>query len=156
MASKKPVDVQEEEQQEVSAEAQIAAQAAEIERLKAELAKNKPAQKAARPVRETDYDRVHRIEAEAIAAGKDLWDVTVEVFVPHRNPTEDPFYWMCINSRPVQFPADDSVQEMRLPYACLLVDVLRNEKRAADYRDSMQVYDPVTNPHKEEMIRSGY
>ena len=156
MASKKPVEVQEEEQQTVSNEDRIAAQAAEIERLRAELAKAKPAQRAARPARESDYDRVHRLEAEAIAAGKDMWEEWTEVYVPHRNPTEDPFYWMCINSRPVQFPANDTVQEMRLPYACLLVDVLRNEKRAADYKDSMQVYDPVTNPHKEEMIRSGY
>ena len=157
MASKKPVDVQEETQ--VTAEENggaLAAAQAEIARLKAALAAAVPAAKTGKPARETEYDRVHRLEAEAIAAGKDLWNETVELFVPHRNPTEDPFYWICVNSRPVQIPADDTIQEMRLPYACVLVDLLANEKRAADYRDRVQVYDPKTNPHEVEDIRSGY
>ena len=158
MASKKPVDVQEEETQ-VTAEdngGALAAAQAEIAKLKAQLAAISPANKTAKPARETDYERVHRLEAEALAEGRDLWDVKVELFVPHRNPTEDPFYWICVNSRPVQIPADDTIQEMRLPFACVLVDTLANEKRSAAYRDSVQVYDPKTNPHEVEDIRSGY
>ena len=157
MAGNTPVNVQENNEQTTGTENSKALEAAqkEIEKLKAQLASAVKPQGTAKPARETDYDRVHRLEAEAIAAGKDLWEEKVELYVPHRNPTEDPFYWICINGRSAQIPANDTIQEMRLPFACVLVDTLRNEKRSADYKDSMQVYDPVTNPHKVEDIRSG-
>ena len=157
MAASKPVeDVQKrtvDNAPEVNQELEAAKK--EIEALKAQLEAAKKPQARAKPARETDYQRVHRLETEAIAAGKDLWNEYVEVFVPHRNPTEDPFYWLSVNSRTVQFPANDTIQEMRLPFACVLVDTLANEKRAADYRDSLKVYDPKTNPQEVEDIRSG-
>ena len=157
MASKKPVDVQEMEGAANGTEAAaLAEKDAEIARLRAELEAAKAPARQAKPARETDYDRVHRLEAEAVAAGKDLWEEYVEVYVPHRNPTEDPFYWICVNARPAQIPANDTVQEMRLPFACVLVDTIRNEKRNIEFKDSLQVYDPKTNPHQVEDIRSGY
>lgn len=130
------------------ASAELAAKDAEIARLKAQLqaqmAKQKP---LSRSGNESDYDRVHRIERETDAAGQDPWEVEIEVLVPHREKTEDPWYWINVNSRSVQIPANDRYQAMKLPFACVLVDQLMYEKKSADFQDSLEVYDPETNPH---------
>ena len=125
---------------------------AENEKMRAQLA----AQKRGPNSRETDFDRVHRLEAEAIKAGKNLWDEKVEIRVPRKsNMSEDPWYWLNVNGRSVQIPANDEIQEMRLPWACHLVDTLQAEKRATEYKNSLKVYDPKVNPHEQEVIRSG-
>ena len=119
---------------------------AEIEALKKQLAARQPAQR--RTGNETDYDRVHRVEQETAEAGKDPWDVMIEVLVPHREKTEDPWYWINVNGLSVQIPANDRYQEMKLPWACVLVDLLKYEKASLDYQDSLEVFDPETNPHR--------
>lgn len=159
MATKKPAEVQTEEleqQAEVPADRNEDLRA-EYERLKKQLEELQKQQAARRPGGggESDYDRIHRIEKEALAEGKDLFEVTAGLIVPHKAPSEDPWYWINVNGRSVQIPANDEWQEMRLPFAIVLVDTLRSEKRAAAYKDSLEVFDPVTNPHKEEQIRSG-
>ena len=78
----------------------------------------------------------------------DLFTVEVEVLVPHREKTEDPYYWISVNGRTVQIPANDRYQKMRLPFALVLVDTLKYERHSADYQDSLEVFDPVDNPHK--------
>ena len=155
MAAKKTEELNEELVQDKSP-AKVDPKDAEIQRLKAELeAARKQQPRTAGGKRESDYDRVHRIERETLEAGKDAWDVLVEVNCPHKAPTEDPWYWICVNSRTVQIPADDEIREMRLPFACVLVDQLRAEQHGAAYKNSLQVYDPKTNPHEVEDIRSG-
>jgi len=159
MANEKPAKVQTEElkqQAEVPADKNTDLKA-ENERLKKELAELQKQQAARRPGggRESDYDRIHRIEKEALAEGKDLFEVKAGLIVPHKAPSEDPWYWINVNGRSVQIPANDEWQEMRLPFAIVLVDTLRSEKHAADYKNSLEVYDPLMNPHKEEQIRSG-
>lgn len=119
--------------------------AEENARLKAQIEALK---KSAAGGKESDYDRVHRIEAECVAAGVDLFTVEVEVLVPHREKTEDPYYWISVNGRTVQIPANDRYQKMRLPFALVLVDTLKYERHSADYQDSLEVFDPVDNPHK--------
>lgn len=123
---------------------EMAAKDAEIEKLKKQLAE---AQKPAS--RETDYERVHRIEKETEAAGVDPWTVLVDVLVPHREKSEDPWYWLNINGRSVQVPARDRYEKLKLPWACLLVDHLKYEKASVDYQDSLEVFDPATNPHRD-------
>ena len=151
-------EVQEKEQQ-VTATVENTAAQQELEKLRAENEKMRAqlaAQKKGPNSRESDYDRIHRLEAEAIEAGKDLWEEKVEVFVPSKkNQSEDPWYWLNVNGRPVQFPANDKYQEMRLPWACHLVDTLEAERRATEYKNSLKVYDPKVNPHENEVIRSG-
>ena len=116
---------------------------AEIAKLKAELeAARKPAS------RETDYDRVHRIERETAESGADPWNVYVDVLVPHREKTEDPWYWINVNGFSVQIPARDRYEKLKLPWACVLVDTLKSEKASIEYQDQLEVYDPETNPHR--------
>ena len=130
-------DVTEEKVQDKSPET-VDPKDAEIKRLQAELEAIKKKQpRVAGGKRESDYDRIHRIEAETIKSG------------------EDPGYWINVIARSVQIPADDEIREMRLPFACVLVDTLYSEKRGQGYKDSLQVYDPIVNPHKVEDIRSG-
>ena len=159
MATKKTEEITETVNEELvqdKSQKKVDEQAAEIRKLKAELEAIKKKQPViAGGKRESDYDRVHRIERETIESGEDPWTVMVEVNCPHRAPGEDPWYWINVNARSVQIPADDQIREMRLPFACVLVDTLYSEKRGQGYKDSLQVYDPVTNPHKVEDIRSG-
>lgn len=124
---------------------ELAAKDAEIAKLKAQLA---AAKKPEAGKRESDYERVHRIEKETIEAGLDPWSVMVEVLVPHREKTEDPWYWLNVNGLSVQVPANDRYEKLKLPWACLLVDHLRYEKASVDFQDSLEVYDPETNPHR--------
>lgn len=123
----------------------LAQKDAEIAKLKAML---EAAKKPFTGSKETDRERVHRLEAETNEAGTDPWTVETEVLVPHREKTEDPWYWINVNGRSVQIPANDRYQKMKLPFACVLVDLLSYEKHSADYQDSLEVYDPETNPHK--------
>lgn len=117
-----------------------------IEELKRQLEQaKKPA--PGKPA-ESDYDRVHRIERECAAEGTDPWNVKVDVLAPHREKTEDPFYWLNVNGLSVQIPADDRYHSIKLPWACVLVDLLRYEKASLDFQDSLEVYDPETNPHR--------
>ena len=134
-----------ENEQEPVKENETAKLQAEIAALKAQLEQSKkPAGRNA----ESDFDRVHKAEAECVLSGTDPWGVEIDVLVPHREKTEDPWYWVSVNGRTVQIPANDRYQKMRLPFACVLVDTLAAQRRSIEYQDSLEVFDPETNPHK--------
>ena len=118
---------------------------AEIERLKAELeAANKRAAYA-RP--EDELKRIQEMCEQAAEEGTDPWKVLVSIRIPRRPATEDPWYWININNVSVQIPANDQVQELKLPWAEALLKMLAAEDAAKDYIDKrIQVYDPITNP----------
>jgi len=113
---------------------------AEIAKLKAEISLMKGG-----GVR--DADKVAALAMEAAEQGLDPWKITVSVRVPRRPVGEDSWYWVNINSRSAQIPANDQVQEMKLPFAEALMNYLKAENAARDFADGIQVYDPVTNPH---------
>jgi len=118
---------------------------AEIARLKAEL--EKANRRAAYQSPADERARIRQMANEAAKNGENPWDITVEVRVPRRPAGEDPFYWISVNNRTAQIPANDKLQEMRLPFALTMVESLAWEDVARNYADSLQVYDPVTNPH---------
>ena len=120
---------------------------AEIQRLKAEL--EMAQRRAAYSSPADDYRRVMEETERAAREGLDTWTIKIPMRVPRRPATEDPWYWINVNDRAVQIPADDSVQELKLPWAEALVNMLRAEDRARDFADGLQVYDPVTNPHDD-------
>ena len=103
-----------------------------------------------RPKTQTDIDadNLRRIAAEAAEKGEDPWTIEVDVFVPHRDKGEDRWYWININDRAAQIPADDRRQKMKLPFALILVDMLQAKQREEDFIDSVEVYDPKDNPHQ--------
>ena len=123
---------------------QLKAQQEEIEKLKAQLA---AMQKVTRNPQD-DRDVVLKAAEEAAKAGIDPWQVKVNIRSPRRPGKEDPWYWLNVNGRSVQVPADDKYYEMKLPWAETLVNSLYAERRAADFQDSLEVYDPITNPHQ--------
>ena len=69
------------------------------------------------------------------------------MLAPRRGKGEDS-YWLGINGRTMQVPADDRYYELALPFAECLVDTIRNERKANDFVDKIPNYDPITNPKK--------
>ena len=148
MASTKivpPAETEEEKVPEQQSEGVMDPKDAEIAALKAKIAQMTRPQDS----KETDYDRVHRIERETEEAGKDPWTVLVPVMAPHREKTEDPFYWLNVNGVSVQIPANDRYHELKLPWACVLVDLLKYERASIEFQESIEVFDPETNPHRD-------
>ena len=98
-----------------------------------------------------DAQLVEKAIQEAIAEGKDPWDVMISVRVPERRDTNEKSYWFMVNGRSVALPANNQYQEMRLPFAETLMNTLKADKFAQNFADnSIQVYDPITNPHPEK------
>ena len=127
-----------------NSEAKLKAQQAEIERLKAQLAKAQTGRGG-----QNDAEVVKRASAEAAAAGVDPWSITVNIRAPRRPGKEDPWYWLNVNGMSVQIPADDRYYDIKLPWAETLINSLEADRRAAEFQDGLEVYDPVTNPHRE-------
>ena len=122
---------------------------AEIERLKAELAK---AQKQSAGYRAgNDAQIVQQAIKEALAEGRDPWTVTVSVRVPDRRDTTEKSYWIMVNGRSAQIPANNKYQEMKLPFAEALMNALQADRFAQHFAENeIQVYDPITNPNNRE------
>ena len=97
----------------------------------------------------SDIERVQEACRSAAEKGLDSWEVKISVRAPRRPAKEDPFYWLSVNGRTIQVPANDKYYELPLPFAACLTDMIAAEWLAADYSDSIENYDPVTNPHKE-------
>ena len=125
----------------------LAEQQEEIRQLREELAKAQ--QKPGGGGRQDDAAMVRKAAQEAADAGKDPFDVVVSIRTPKRPGREDPWYWLNVNGRSCQVPADDRYHEMKLPWAETLINMLEAERMAEDFQDSMEVYDPKTNPHRD-------
>ena len=99
----------------------------------------------------SDLERVHVACRKAAEDGVDPWTVKISVLSPRIGKGEDS-YWLCINGKSVQVPANDRYFEMALPYAECLVNEIEARYRAADMIDKLEVYDPELNPHPVEKI----
>jgi len=120
----------------------------EIQRLKDELEKANARASYRTPAEE--QQRLQQLAAELAEENADPWRTNVDVRVPRRSRTEDPWYWINIGGRSIQIPADDQVQEMKLPFALILMDMLMAEENTQSYVDNrVKVFDPVKNPHPE-------
>ena len=136
------------EQADVKSAAPAADKDAEIAKLKAQLAALQQQNEGYRAGR--DADVVAKASEEAQAAGVDPWTVKVSVRVPERRDTTERSYWICVNGRSVQLPANNQYQEMRLPFAEALMNALQADRYAQQFADQqIQVYDPITNPNSK-------
>ena len=124
-------------------------QMAEQLRLMQQMAAGKVVEQRPLTQTEKDAENARKMAEEAAAKGVDPWTVEVEMFVPHRDPGEDKWFWFSINDRTAQVPANDSRQVMKLPFALVLADTLKAKRREEEYMDNVQVYDPKTNPHQD-------
>jgi len=120
---------------------------AEIARLKAELEEANRRATYATP--KSERERVAEMSRKAAEEGLDPWSVKIAMRIPRRPPTQDPWYWINVNGRSAQIPANDQVQELKLPWAEVLVNMLNAEDAAQDFADSIKMYDPKTNPHPD-------
>jgi len=123
----------------------LAQQQEQIRKLEAQLAK---AQKMTSG-QQDDEKEVQEAALKAAEEGADPWKVEVSVRAPRRTGGEDPWYWINVNGRSVQVPADDRYHELKLPWAETLVNMLKAERRAEQYQDSIQLFDPITNPKRD-------
>lgn len=96
---------------------------------------------------EGDWERVQKACQAAAENGDDPWNIKISVKAPRIGKGEDS-YWLSVNGRTMQVPANEKYFELALPYAQCLVDEVRNRMRANDYIDSIEQYDPETNPKK--------
>jgi len=99
----------------------------------------------------TDAERVADACGQAEADHADPWGVKISVLAPRIGKGEDS-YWLCVNGRSIQVPANDRYYELALPFAECLVNEIEARKRAADYIDQIEVFDPKDNPHPVEKI----
>lgn len=125
-------------------QAELAALKKENERLKA----NSVAASGATGAK-SDYERVQDACKKAAEEGADAWEIKISVRAPRRPSKEDPFYWLSINGRTIQIPATDKYYDLPLPFAAALTDMIQAEWHANDYIDSIEEYDPITNPHRD-------
>lgn len=100
---------------------------------------------------ESDAERVRKACEQAAKDGTDPWSVKISVLAQRIGKGEDS-YWLCVNGKSIQVPANDRYFELALPFAQALEDEIQARYRAADFADSIQVYDPKENPHPVETI----
>lgn len=123
-----------------------------IAELEAELAAAKKLNAAY--IKGNDFKVVQQKSKEAAEKGLDPWGITVSIRVPARRDSNDPYYWLCVNGRSVQILANNEYQEMKLPFAEALVNMIRADKHAQGFADEeIKVHDPVNNPHEKEEVR---
>lgn len=146
-----PVDEEEKLEQDAQKEQMMANMQAELAALKKEnerLKANSVAAYGAVGAR-SDYERVQDACKKAAEEGADEWNVTISIRAPRRPAKEDPFYWLSVNGRTMQVPANDKYFDLPLPFAACMSDMIQAEWFANDYADGIEEYDPVTNPHRE-------
>lgn len=148
MATKKDsTPVLEEEKQETGLEA-IQKQLEELKKENAELKKNQVGSHS--PLGGmSDYERVQAVCKENAENGGDPWAEKISIRAPRKSMKDDNFYWLQVNGRSLQVPANDKYFEMALPFAECLVNMIEADNRASDYIDGIEAYDPVSNPKKD-------
>ena len=73
----------------------------------------------------------------------DEWDETIEMIVPRKPKGEDQSYYICVNDRRFQIPANGKMQKLPKPIALILQDSLEMESEADDYADKLPKQDPM-------------
>ena len=91
----------------------------------------------AAPAEETvkTEEQEEKAVTEMAAEVKDPWEEKVKMIVPRKPKGEEQFYYICINDRRFQIPADGKQQEMPKPVALVLQESLEAEYEADDYAD---------------------
>lgn len=75
-------------------------------------------------------------EAADTDAGTE-WDEYMEVIVPRHGKGQEKYFYVCVNDRSVQVPADGKRHKMRKPHAEVLLASLEAEADAENFADSV-------------------
>lgn len=73
------------------------------------------------------------------------WAEEIEMIVPRKPKGEEQFYYVCVNDRRYQVPANGQTQKLPKPIANVLKDSLEAEYQADDFMDHIPNRDG-TNP----------
>ena len=65
----------------------------------------------------------------------DPWAEEIEMIVPRKPKGEEQFYYICVNDRRFQVPADGKMQKLKKPVAEILKDSLEADWQADEYAD---------------------
>ncbi len=76
-------------------------------------------------------------EVKAEGSAEDPWAEEVEVRVPRARAGEPPYYYVCVNDRRYQIPADGRKQKMPRPIAEVLEDSINAEFEADKFQDEV-------------------
>ena len=81
------------------------------------------------------------VDAEMInkapEAEESAWDRNMKVIVPRKPKGEEQSYYICINDRRFQLPANGKEQELPEPVAKVLLESLEAESEADDFMDKI-------------------
>ena len=86
------------------------------------------------PVEEVLAEEPEKNEEEA---PKSAWDEEIEMLIPRKPRGEEPFYYVCVNDRRFEIPANGTMQKLKKPIALVLQDSLAAEVRAEEFADSI-------------------
>lgn len=86
--------------------------------------------------KEAPAEEVQEVKVEAEVPA-DPWEETVEVRVPRARAGEPPYYYICVNDRRYQIPADGRKQKMPRPIAEVLEDSINAEFEADRYQEAV-------------------
>ena len=76
-------------------------------------------------------------EKEAPEAPKSAWDEEIEMLIPRKPKGEESYYYVCVNDRRFEIPANGTMQKLPKPIALVLQDSLEAEIKAEEYADSI-------------------
>ena len=88
-------------------------------------------------------EEVKEAKAEEQEAPKDAWAEEIEMMIPRKPRGEDAFYYVCVNDRRFEIPADGKMHKLPKPIALVLQDSLAAEVAAEEFADSIPNNSPA-------------
>ena len=92
---------------------------------------------------EQEAEKLEKL-AETEQPVKSEWDEEIEMIVPRKPKGEEKYYYICVNDRRFQVPADGKMQKLPKPIALVLMDTLEAEQKADDFADNIPNEDVTT------------
>ena len=91
---------------------------------------------AAEPIEEVKEETAAE-QTEPAEKPADPWEEMVEIMVPRKPKGEDEFYYVCVNDRRFEVPANGKKQKMPQPIAEVLMASVEAEYEAQEFADQM-------------------
>lgn len=86
---------------------------------------------------EQEPEITEEVETETRKEPASEWDEEVEMIVPRKSKGDDQSYYVCVNDRRFQIPANGKMQTLPAPIAEALRNSLEAEAEAEEYADKI-------------------
>lgn len=107
----------------------------EVEALKAQVAALMAELKAVKEAAKEEPEETE--DPELTETPEDEWEIYEEVYVPRHGRGQEPNFFISVNDRTVQIPADGKYHRMRRPFAEVLRMSIEAEAAAEKYADEV-------------------